>query len=385
MTSGMHPQHEKLLELAYGELSVGDARRLELHLKGCTRCAEALSAIRRVRQTMSQLPAIQAPDRGMDSLLAYAGQAARRARSGASSTPTWWRRTLLPAAGLIALATVVVVGARVIKVANLSRGASEGDRAEREHRTPMALQAPTSQEERIEAKPALKTGGSDQTVNQHDLRALLYAAAPPSPEAADRDSLGDPASRAGAPKAVPYVAVPQRKAPSDEKKSRIREEPRHLLVQTQARGKERAAEEGGTVGGVPGGIIGGGFAQAPSARLERSGANNEVGEPSTAAAEAKDTTDWRREAVELRRALVAGPRGQERANILSRLCDALYALGERAEAASVCDAVVREFPKSPQATAALRRKALESTAAPAEKIQPRAPSQPAKAKQQSEN
>jgi hypothetical protein len=278
---------------------------------------------------------------------------------------------LLPAAGLIALATVVVVGARVIKVA-------------KEHRTPMALLAQTSREESIEAKPSLKRGRSDQIRD-------LYAAGPSSAGEANHDLAGDHASRAEAPKAMsppPSAVAPQRKAPSDDP------EPRHRLVQRQAKRKERAAEEergvaggvaGGVVGGVPGGVLGGSVGQAPSARPASSGWNNEVAEQSTAAAKAKDAGDRRREAVELRRALATGVQGQERARILNRLCDALYALGERAEAASVCDAVVREFPNSPHATAALRRKALENTAAPAEKIQPSAPSQPAKGKQQSEN
>src|SRR5712692_2194242 len=106
MSSTVHPQQDNLLALAYGELPPKDAKRVELHVKGCPQCADALGSIQRVRQTMSQLPSVPAPERGLDSLLAYAEQAARRARSGPARAPSRWRRALFPAAGLVALATV---------------------------------------------------------------------------------------------------------------------------------------------------------------------------------------------------------------------------------------------------------------------------------------
>ncbi|MFP2933239.1 anti-sigma factor family protein, partial [Pyxidicoccus sp. 3LG] len=69
----LHAHEDRLLDFAYGELPVSEARVVEAHLQGCARCTQALHDIRGVRVTMSQLsPMEPAPDAGLESLLAYA-------------------------------------------------------------------------------------------------------------------------------------------------------------------------------------------------------------------------------------------------------------------------------------------------------------------------
>ncbi|NVJ18786.1 zf-HC2 domain-containing protein [Myxococcus sp. AM010] len=100
-----HAQEDRLLDFAYGELPVPEARLVEAHLEGCSRCTQALDDIRGVRATMSQLSVEPAPDAGLESLMAYAQQAARRAAAGPEPKPSRWRRWFLPVVGLASVST----------------------------------------------------------------------------------------------------------------------------------------------------------------------------------------------------------------------------------------------------------------------------------------
>ena len=429
MSSTVHPQQEKLLELAYGELSSSDAKRIELHLQACARCAEALSSIRRVRQTMSQLPAVQAPERGMESLLAYAEQAARRARSGPGRVSSWWSRLMVPAAGAIALAAVVVVGIRVTKQVNLSPAAEEERRLELAHRSPIDVRI-KARAEMPESKP---TSAAKSAMTDKSEANKLLAAKTPSPEAVEqRNSSGagaalrqiaaarelssdTAANKDVAPgaqgdafaagKEPPSEALYKRSAskplsppagvgqttPERNQLSRAeaqagrRDEPSDRPAQAPGKKQAAAAERGTRVGGVEGGVEGGvpagvlgGVAGSPmgivngeavsSAQQEKAAASAEpahgkgaeqgatMREVSDDATKAKEAGDRRREVAQLKQALAAGATGQYRADLLNRLCDALFAIGEPVEAASTCDQVVREFPNSQEAVMALRRK-----------------------------
>jgi len=104
------------LEYAYGELAPPEAKSFEAHLKSCADCARALEDIRSVRRTMGQLPTVPAPNTGLDSLLAYAQQAARRAQAGPDSRSSFWKWVLLPASGALALVLVIVVSQRAANV-----------------------------------------------------------------------------------------------------------------------------------------------------------------------------------------------------------------------------------------------------------------------------
>ncbi|WP_375760032.1 anti-sigma factor family protein [Corallococcus exercitus] len=100
-----HAHEDRLLDFAYGELPASEAQSLEQHVQGCARCTKALADIRGVRSTMAQLSSEPAPDAGLESLLAYAQQSARRAAAGPEPKPSRWRRWLLPAVGLATVST----------------------------------------------------------------------------------------------------------------------------------------------------------------------------------------------------------------------------------------------------------------------------------------
>ncbi|MCY1021970.1 anti-sigma factor family protein [Pyxidicoccus sp. MSG2] len=100
-----HAHEDRLLDFAYGELPTPEARAMEAHLSGCARCTQALDDIRGVRATMSQLSTEPAPDAGLESLMAYAQQAARRAAAGPAPKPSRWRRWLLPVLGVASVST----------------------------------------------------------------------------------------------------------------------------------------------------------------------------------------------------------------------------------------------------------------------------------------
>ncbi len=108
MSAPAHQSEDKLLEFAYGELPAPEAEAVEAHVRGCARCAESLDGIKHVRSTMARLAPEPAPDAGLESLLAYAEQAARRNAEVARPKP-WWSRFIVPVASVTALALVGVV------------------------------------------------------------------------------------------------------------------------------------------------------------------------------------------------------------------------------------------------------------------------------------
>jgi len=117
----LHAHEDRLLDFAYGELPPLEARVVESHVEGCARCSELLAGIRGVRTTMAQLPMEPAPDAGLESLLAYAQQAARNAAAGPAPKPTWWRRWLMPAMGVAAVTVFGVVSVQVNKSLDLKQ------------------------------------------------------------------------------------------------------------------------------------------------------------------------------------------------------------------------------------------------------------------------
>jgi len=113
--------------------------------------------------------------------------------------------------------------------------------------------------------------------------------------------------------------------------------PRH------AREFDEGRAEAGVEGGVPGGVVGGtlgGYSSPPP-----------------------PADDRQQEVARLRQALADGAVGQERARILLQLCNALDALKRESEADSACDALIREFPNSDEARAALDRQRARATRA----------------------
>ncbi len=119
MATAIHQYEDKLLDFAYGELPAPEASAVESHLKTCPRCTQALDQIRGVRTTMSALPQEPAPTQGLESLLAYAEQAAARNAAAPSAAVPWWRRVIAPLAGAMALTLVAVVAVKTQKEGDL--------------------------------------------------------------------------------------------------------------------------------------------------------------------------------------------------------------------------------------------------------------------------
>ncbi|MBN1208834.1 MAG: zf-HC2 domain-containing protein [Myxococcaceae bacterium] len=115
----LHAHEDRLLDFAYGELPPQEARVVESHLEGCSRCSELLDGIRGVRTTMAQLPMEPAPDAGLESLFAYAQQAARNAAAGPPPKPTWWRRWLVPVMGVAAVSLFGILSTQVNEAVEL--------------------------------------------------------------------------------------------------------------------------------------------------------------------------------------------------------------------------------------------------------------------------
>lgn len=109
MSATFAPCDKPLLDYAYGELPPSEAAALERHLASCAPCRAELAEMGMVRRTMAGLGQEPAPEAGLDSLLAYAEQAARRAAEGPAPARTAWRRWLAPLLGASAVAVLALV------------------------------------------------------------------------------------------------------------------------------------------------------------------------------------------------------------------------------------------------------------------------------------
>ncbi|MHA7631886.1 anti-sigma factor family protein [Corallococcus sp. M7] len=158
-----HAHEDRLLDFAYGELPASEAQALEQHVQGCARCTKALADIRGVRTTMAQLSSEPAPDAGLESLLAYAQQSARRASAGPEPKPSRWRRWLLPAVGLATVSTFGLLTLTVSENLDLSPNLSR------------------------KAAPALAMEAAKQEAPPRDQRAPSAVAPAPSSETLEVD------------------------------------------------------------------------------------------------------------------------------------------------------------------------------------------------------
>src|SRR4051812_25935089 len=106
-----HPSQDSLLDFAYGELSPQDAAAAGAHIQDCQECTRALIQIRGVRRLMAELPVEPPPTTGQESLMAYAGQAARRRSAGARGGR--WTGLLSALGGVSALVVIGVISFQV--------------------------------------------------------------------------------------------------------------------------------------------------------------------------------------------------------------------------------------------------------------------------------
>jgi hypothetical protein len=194
---------EKLLDLAYGELSRREAAEVEAHLAGCAECRAERDRIAATRAAMRRLEPEVPPAAGERILLAAARQAAdrQRERSGVM-VPRWvWRvsfTTVLVA--VVGAVTLQIVGMRERTVREELRGAPEraAPRAEAPAAQAPALPAP------VPAKPEeAKVARSAERPAASARKEAPPAAAPEAPQTmAKRD--GEKARPATA--AAPAVA-----------------------------------------------------------------------------------------------------------------------------------------------------------------------------------
>ena len=311
---------DKLLGYAYGELSSPEAKSLEAHLKNCPQCARALEDIRKVRRTMAQLPTVPAPEAGLDSLLAYAQQAASRAQGGPAARSNLWKWVLLPSTGVLATVLLIVVSTRVAQETQLSRLRSVAASKAVPPSPPPQAEPSVAPEVAPIAKPAESPKppeGPKLVESPKEKEAVAKAERKPSLMLRM--------------KAAPEAPRPSAKAVTEQPEDFVQPASKDES-ETQA-GRPRmksAAERQESRGVAP--------ASAPASGPGPRGAlDREI-------ARTRET---------LRTPTLAR---QERAWLLKHLCELLYAANRSSEADSTCDQVIRDFPGSAAADAARQLK-----------------------------
>jgi len=190
---------EKLLDLAYGELSRREARTVERHLEACQACRAELSRIRETRAAMSALPPEPAPEAGERILLAAAREAAERVRERrrARLLPAWaWASSI----GALAVVAVVAVSLRLAPAGLDRREDPEALLGRSPPASAAPAEAPSLAAPRIEgvappagretavakrAAPEVRQAPADRRAAVEEAPAAIAAApAPPAPRAA---------------------------------------------------------------------------------------------------------------------------------------------------------------------------------------------------------
>lgn len=175
MKSVAHQYEDKLLEFAYGELPQHEAEAVDAHVRGCNRCSQSLQEIRGVRAAMARLPAEPAPDTGLESLLAYAEQAAKRNAAASKPAPSFFKRFMMPLASLAALVTVGVVGFRASQEFETSPAAAMAD--QKVAAVEEAARQKKNEEQKLDESKAIAQPPADAKLPE------VVAAVAPAPEA----------------------------------------------------------------------------------------------------------------------------------------------------------------------------------------------------------
>ncbi len=446
---GSHAHEDRLLDFAYGELPPAEARVVEQHVQGCSRCTEALDGIRGVRSAMSRLPMHSAPDAGLESLMAYAQQSARRAAAGPEPAPRWWRRLLAPALGVAAMGVFGVVVHQVNRTVDLSPALEKAVTQEQVARQEVAgsnakdLPAPAA----AAAPVAQIPDSAEQMHAQYDEQ--VREAAPKPVRRAEREdwsnatagsaggfpekktaSLGDKETRMPVKSKRGMTSVSKIELSGSLKQQRAKAARDYddapadegAALAAEAPSSPAEAQVAQYVPPSPSQMIGGSASRAepkgnsialeevrspppppmaqaqPSAPAaaavdgfeEEMDAKAEVAQKPRAKSSAGPTRsvspaellrqaevanrsgDRAEEAMLLRGALSSGAQGAQRLEVLSRLCEAEFALGRRQSALEACRWVMKEAPGSSEARIAQRRveRVLESEADEAKKAKP---------------
>lgn len=381
MSAGMHQHEDKLLEYAYGELSGAEASAIEAHVQGCERCGQALSNIRGVRTTMGRLTAEPAPEAGLDSLLAYAQQAARRSAAGPAPASSFWRRWLAPLAGATALLAIGIVAYEVNQKTELKVDKVIAQQAK--------LEAPSKRQE---------VAAADNEVAALEAPEAVAPAAPPPaarPPAAPQPAAAPIGGAAAGKKELAMKAPLEKRAPSkkakvdygfqsDSYKSKGSSLGLSGFGSSEGSGRfDRQKPTSASPAPAPElekDQVAERKADAQASKQERKDMEDEAAlqeaaprsEPAAAAtstpapqrsraaapssdAQGDGIGGFSRSIVLAQQQLRSGVTGEARANALERLCEAYFALGNEPQATDYCQRLLKEFPQSPSAKLAKQR------------------------------
>lgn len=324
-----HPDPDALLEYAYGELEPAVAARTQAHVDGCDACGRALAEIGGVRRVMAPLGDAQVPDAGLESLMAYAEQAA--AKASASRPPRERRRWIW---GLVPVAFIglLAMGSQdhIRSLLGTSTAALAGVESAPLTRSVSELPWPEKARAPVEG-PQLRAAP----------RQELLALAETSPQM--EDALSAPE--------LPRQARPERRASSRET-ARIDGASEGgaaagaLLADRSEAGPREMAMRAPAPAAVSGGT-------APARESER-GLNSEEG----ALPEGRAAQIRLRDA--LRAQLAAPGSASSPSEALGRLCRVEDALGEHSAADVTCGRLLRDHPAARDAPFARHRRALRA-------------------------
>ncbi|ATB40607.1 hypothetical protein CYFUS_006058 [Cystobacter fuscus] len=399
-TQNAHAHEDRLLDFAYDELPLTEAHAVEQHLQGCSRCAETLRGIRGVRRSMARLPQEAAPEAGLDSLLAYAQQSARRAAAGAEPAPRWWRRLMAPALSMAAVSVFGLVVLQVNRDVDLSPSLQSKGPAQKS----TAMEPPS----RAKAEVAQAPAPAPAAVPAQS--PLLAEAAPlATPQRADKSSYASSRDQMAKSKPLPAArgwavggkgsaqagmggSAPKKKRAMDSDDSLF--DQRAESLQGISSAEASAPPPPADSDSLQKDSVGRAFAgsppppAAPASPPPRVASASPRPEPSTAGVDSEEreaaegisapggraasraspspaelvrqadlalrSGDRSQEIVFLRAALAAGVQGSQALTVLSRLCDAESTLGRRRNAIEVCKRVMATAPNSSEARSALR-------------------------------
>ncbi|MGZ6027832.1 MAG: zf-HC2 domain-containing protein [Myxococcaceae bacterium] len=365
-----HPDDDRLLELAYGEVPAAEARALRTHVDGCPRCRTVLDGIAEVRTAFRSIPSEPAPDRGLDSLLAYGEQAAARARSRRGGL-----RILGVLSAVAALALVWLVlppsnrqiagvapapAARpsdALARADTERPPAQGDLAKDEASEKGTPAPPAGAKQKVlvtpeSIAPARRAADIVKRDAPAEHKALAQTPAVARAETAQMDrgdakantssgALAAAGARTSGAAGAGAMAMKKSEAGADVPADKERSSPSKPAASPPAAVSEEArAREVAKVAAPP---LGGGLASAD--------AKASKAQPQAMMRVGAGSPEQQARLAEIQRKLVSA-RGDQRKALLMEQCELEASLQRGPDAVLTCSTVTREFPGTPEATRA---------------------------------
>lgn len=431
----VHQYEDKLLEFAYGELTANEESAVSAHVQTCAKCSEALAGIKGVRASMRQLPMEAAPEAGLDSLLAYAEQAAQRNAQGSKKSRSVFSRwvgglSAVAALGLVAYVTIasdlkapnaeaVATAAKKAEMKS-AREYGEGSRKQAEAPSPAPVAAAPAADKAVEADGLLdgKVAAKPSTSRREAVANALgggqgigslgsAGSGTGSTERAKeqkqdeelRLDFGNAMARGGREPSQAYVqdakkAGPKNKvsAPAEEKLaeaapskiSKAKEAPMGLSDQTAPAAAAPSLAEGSASERQESMGL---SVRSKSSSAKGSYRSTDLASDDEALQQAPSKPDRTVKTVGSQQAevdaalatLKSGATGSARSEALKRLCDAFDASGDETSADTYCGLLLKEFPNSAAAKAVVSRQEAREQAGAKAKAKTAPASEPAKA------